>query len=267
MNDRRRQPRLLRPLAALAVALLVAGCGAAAGSPPTASATPSASSGGAPLTQSEAVARVLAQEGRFAGIGPLDPDLMGQSAWYEVSPAGVGWRVTVTMGWDDCQAGCISRHVWIYDVDTSGAVTLVEERGDALEDQSDGGSGSGGFGDGDATGPPVVIPARGGPWIAGRAVAGPVCPVERVPPDPACADRPVAGAVMVIRGASGAEVARATTAADGTFLVAVSGGGSYAVEAQPVEGLMGTPAAVAVEVGDAPSAWAAAILTYDTGIL
>ena len=72
------------------------------------------------VTQAEAVAQVLAQDPRFAGIGPLDPDLIGQSAWYEVSPATVGWRVTVTMGWGDCQAGCISRHTWVYDVDGPG---------------------------------------------------------------------------------------------------------------------------------------------------
>ncbi len=72
--------------------------------------------------------------------------------------------------------------------------------------------------------------------------------------------------MIVIRDGSGAEVARATTAADGTFLVAVPGGGAYAVEAQPVEGLMGTPPAFIVEVGGAPSAWVATVVPYDTGI-
>jgi hypothetical protein len=170
------------------------------------------------------------------------------------------------MGWGDCQAGCISRHVWVYDVDAGGAVTLVEERGDPFEDGSGGMPGSGGSGDGGAAGPPVAIPAEGGPWIAGRAVAGPVCPVEQVPPDPACADRPVAGAVIVIRGAGGAEVARATTAADGTFLVGVPGGGTWTVEPQPVEGLLGTAPSSAVQVPDLASSWAAADVAYDTGI-
>ena len=35
--------------------------------------------------------------------------------------------------------------------------------------------------------------------------------VEKVPPDPRCAPRPVAGAVVLIRDASGAEAARVTT--------------------------------------------------------
>jgi hypothetical protein len=72
--------------------------------------------------------------------------------------------------------------------------------------------------------------------------------------------------VIVVRGAYGAEIARATTAADGTFLVGVPGGGSWTVEPQPVEGLMGTAPAVVVQVPDAPSSWATADVAYDTGI-
>ena len=60
--------------------------------------------------------------------------------------------------------------------------------------------------------------------IGGIATAGPVCPVERVPPDPKCVPRPVAGAVVVVRDGAGREVARATTAADGRFFVAVPPG-------------------------------------------
>ena len=37
------------------------------------------------------------------------------------------------------------------------------------------------------------------------------------PPDPSCEDRPVAGADIVVRNASGDEVARARSADDGTF--------------------------------------------------
>ncbi len=211
---------------------------------------------GGTIGREEAIARVLAQDPGFAGIGPLDPNLIGQSAWYEVSPGTVGWRVVITRGWGDCQAGCISRHTWTYDVDPSGSVVLVDESGDPVPDDAGGVPAS----------PPVAIPPDGGPWIAGRAVAGPTCPVVQNPPDPSCADRPVAGAVVVVRDGSGAETARTTTAADGTFLLAVPGAGSWVVEAQPVEGLMGTPASVTVEVGDGLSAWAAAVLAYDTGI-
>jgi hypothetical protein len=268
---RRRRGRVAAaPIALVAlVALAVAACGGAAGSaPPTSSATspaPSAATpptAGSPITEAEAVARVLASDPRFAGIGPPNPDLIGQSAWYEVSPATVGWRVAVTIGWGDCQAGCISRRTWVYEVDTGGNVRLVEERGDPLDDGSGLGEGAGG---GEPL-PPVAIPADGGPWIAGRALAGPVCPVVQDPPDPACADRPVAGAIVLVRDAGGREVARATTAADGTFLAAVPAAGGYVVEAGPVEGLLGTPAPQAVVVPAGPAAWASVDLAYDTGI-
>jgi hypothetical protein len=106
-------------------------------------------------------------------------------------------------------------------------------------------------------------PAIGGTGIAGRAAAGPVCPVETNPPDPSCAPRPVAGAVIVIRDAAGADRARTTTAADGTFFAALPAG-AYVVEAQPAEGLMGTPSPmnVTVDAGETTSVE----LSYDTGI-
>ena len=99
--------------------------------------------------------------------------------------------------------------------------------------------------------------------IRGTATAGPVCPVEKNPPDPACAPRPVPGAVLVVRDPSGSEVARVTTGADGTFSVAV-GPGAYTVVPQPVEGMMGTAAPVDVTV--ATGSVATIEIGYDTGI-
>jgi hypothetical protein len=250
-----RRPARLAVLTLLgALALLIAACSGAVepGSTPTPTSTPGTGS----ITRDQAVALVLAGDPRFAGIGPLDPDLIGQAAWYEVSPGTVGWRVTVTKGWGDCQAGCISRHTWVFEVDGAGAVTLVEERGDPLEDGVDGGGAV----------PPVEVPADGGPWIVGRAVAGPMCPVAQEPPDPACADRPVDGAVVVVLDAAGVRVAEVTTAPDGTFVAAVPQGGTYTVEAQPVGGVMGTPGPVTIAVPDGGGAWARVDLGYDTGI-
>ena len=234
--------------------LVLAACSGAAGP----GSTPSTPPGASPISQQEAVQRVLASDPQFAGIGPLDRDLIGQSAWYEVTPGTVGWRVTITKGWGDCQAGCIERHTWVYQVDSQGTVTLVEETGDPVPGSLNGG--------GTPAEPPVAIPADGGPWLTGRALAGPVCPVVSDPPDPACADRPVAGATIVVRDGAGAEVARATTDPTGAYLLAVAGGGTYTVEAQPVEGILGVPAPVIVAVGSAPADWAVADLPYDTGI-
>ena len=111
------------------------------------------------------------------------------------------------------------------------------------------------------TGPAPTIPPDTG--IRGTATAGPVCPVERTPPDPACAPRPVAGATIVIRDGSGTQVAVAISGADGTYFVAVPPG-EYVVAPQPVPGLLGTaptqPATVAAGTVTEVA------LDYDTGI-
>ncbi len=99
-----------------------------------------------------------------------------------------------------------------------------------------------------------------GPVIAGRAFAGPVCPVERLPPDPACSSRPVGGAVIHLIQ-SGNEVARTRTDSQGRFLITVAAG-TYVVEPQAVPGLLGTPDSVTVVVVGR----VAVELAYDTGI-
>jgi len=137
--------RLAAPLFLLVGALLVAGCSASGGASagasdapasvdPGASGSPSFELVGPVTTPEQAWAAVVAAEPRFAGIQPLDPDLIGQSAWYEVQPAsGVGaYIVTVTVGWGDCQAGCIDQHTWQYAVGPDGAVTLQSESGDGV---------------------------------------------------------------------------------------------------------------------------------------
>ena len=100
--------------------------------------------------------------------------------------------------------------------------------------------------------------------VTGRATAGPVCPVERNPPDPACAARPVARAVLVIQNVTGAEVARVTTDQNGRFSLALAPG-AYRLVPQPVAGLMGgaRPIDFLVEVGRTPPPLE---VSYDTGI-
>lgn len=117
-------------------------------------------------------------------------------------------------------------------------------------------------GGGSATVSPSLAPAAFA--ISGVATAGPVCPVERNPPDPNCRPRPVAGAVMIIKDASGAEVTRATTRGDGTFTVSLTTG-SYTLVPQPVRGLMGTPQPMAFQVGGG-KAEPPLEVQYDTGI-
>jgi hypothetical protein len=215
-----------RPRAVLATLLFAIGLAACAARP----------GGTAPIDAATAARLALAQQDRFAGIAPHDESLIAQAAWYEVMAVEDGWQVLIRIGWGDCEAGCINEHRWTYAVARTGSVELAHEEGDALPD---------------ATG------------VRGTVTAGPTCPVETQPPDPACAARPVAGAVLVFSDAGGTEVARATSAADGTFTVELAPG-AYRLTPQSVDGLMGTPAAMDVVVEAGPPTEVQ--VSYDTGI-
>jgi hypothetical protein len=219
--------------------------GATAGTPaPAPSLAPSPLAKPSPVrSAAEAAARVIVSDPRFAGVGPLSPDLIGASAWYEVAQTADGFHVGITMGWGDCMAGCISRHIWEYDVSTDGTITGPAESGDPW-----------------LGGPP---PAPGGEGkLEVTLTAGPTCPVER-PGDPDCAPRPVVNAAVSIRDPFGVEVARLTT--DGQGMVgATLPSGTYVVEALAVPGFMGTAEPVAVSITAAGTA--AVTLMFDTGI-
>ncbi|MEP6807046.1 MAG: carboxypeptidase-like regulatory domain-containing protein [Chloroflexota bacterium] len=188
-------------------------------------------------TAAQAARLALAQQARFAGIGPFDQKLIGQAAWYKVAASGDGWEVLVRIGWGDCPAGCINQHRWTYSVARNGSVKLEDEAGDPL-------------------------PAATG--VRGTVTAGPTCPVIRDPPDSNCADRPVAGAILAFSAATGTEVARVTSNEEGTFVVELAPG-SYRVAVNPVEGYMGTPTPMDVEV-EAGQPMAELQISFDTGI-
>lgn len=216
----------LRPaIAAIGLSIIIAACSAAPGS-----------SGGV-ADASAAATRALAQDSRFIGVGAYDASAIGQAAWYKVTETVDGWAVTIRIGWGDCPAGCISEHIWTFNVARGGHVVATGERGDPLPNAQ---------------------------AVAGRAAAGPTCPVERNPPDPACADRPVAGAVIMIQNAAGAGVAQVTTAADGSFSLMLAPG-AYRLVPQPVSGLMGTASPVDFQV-EAGKAAPPLQVSYDTGI-
>ena len=235
-------------MALAALAMLAAACGATVSSP-----SPSLLPSPTPFpltvtTPEQAIARVIDVEPRLAGIQPRNPDLIGQASWYEVTPAsGVGaFVVTVRIGSGDCPSGCIDEHRWTYAVVPDGTVTVLAQDGGPVPDG--------------AWPKPAAVGRTG---IGGTATAGPVCPVEKVPPDPACDPRPVAGAVVVIQDVSGAEVARVTTDADGRYVAEVAPGG-YVVVAQDVAGLMGKPGPQPATVNAGTTV--TVDLAYDTGI-
>jgi hypothetical protein len=98
-----------------------------------------------------------------------------------------------------------------------------------------------------------------------EVLAGPVCPVETDPPDPDCAPRPVADALVLVQPADGRDivVAQGMTDADGRVRLEVPPG-DYIVLGAAVEGLMGTPEPASVSVGQDQTVPIS--LAYDTGI-
>lgn len=81
----------------------------------------------------DAAALVIATDPRFEGAIALTPDIIGASKWWGATAvAGGGYRVTITIGWGDCPAGCINEHVWDFEVSADGQVTLIGESGDPI---------------------------------------------------------------------------------------------------------------------------------------
>jgi hypothetical protein len=229
------------------------------GSAPLASTGDGASGAIAIRTADDAGNRVLAQVGRWPGLGPFDANRIGQCCGYRVQQTADGWAVTIEVGWDDCPAGCINRHQWHYGVHPDGTIVDLGETGPAVPA---GLPGAGAVdGSGEPSAPPPSLPPMSGPGVQGIALAGPTCPVMR-PNDPACADRPVAGATIHVVAADGTEVATVTTDGTGRFQVPLDAG-AYRLVADPVTGLMGTAKPVDVTV---TSGVVEVQLSYDTGI-
>ncbi|MEA2685603.1 MAG: Carboxypeptidase regulatory-like domain [Actinomycetota bacterium] len=101
--------------------------------------------------------------------------------------------------------------------------------------------------------------------VRGTVRFSPVCPVERIPPDPACAPRPGAADVELVR-ADGTVAANATAGEDGDFAVPVPPG-TYTVRASvPGRSIGGGCQTDPAEVTVAPASSATVAVTCDTGI-
>jgi hypothetical protein len=131
--------------ALLVLAAVIGGC--ASGAAPAASNPPSAAApslvaspitGGSagptgPVdTPEEAAQLVIASDPKFATVGKKDPDLIGQSAYYEAARGQDGYRVRINMGWGDCPSGCIEHHTWTYEVSPDGEIKLIGQSGDPV---------------------------------------------------------------------------------------------------------------------------------------
>jgi len=113
-----------------------------------------------------------------------------------------------------------------------------------------------------ATSPSTSVGASG---AQGTVRFGPVCPVERIPPDPQCAPRPGTAHIQLLR-ASGGVAAEGDAGADGRFSISV-GQGIYDVRARPPSpgpgrGCQAEPPQAKVVAGS----FATVTVTCDTGI-
>lgn len=111
-----------------------------------------------------------------------------------------------------------------------------------------------------------AAPDEGGRHAANvrlTVVAGPVCPVETMPPDPACAPRPLPGAELVVTAADGAT--RTLVAGGDGVAAGVLEPGRYTVTPGAVAGVLGTAAPFELEIAD-PAALVEQDVIYDTGI-
>ncbi|MEA2826600.1 MAG: hypothetical protein QOG43_1039 [Actinomycetota bacterium] len=108
-------------------------------------------------------------------------------------------------------------------------------------------------------------PPADGSGVHGTVLFGPVCPVERIPPDPACAPRPGPARIRLFR-ADGALAAEGTAGDDGNFMIPV-GPGTYEVQTEaatagPGRGCQAEPAQILVPSGS----FVSVSVTCDTGI-
>lgn len=131
---------LLKLFLPLALLLAVVAPAAAADESPAPEAVPylvSGYSGTLPIaTPEDAHAAVLAAGGPFDEFTYNDGALIGATKYYDVkgdSGSTATWIVVYTYGWNDCEAGCINAHSFVYQVDPlTGAATFDSHQGDVL---------------------------------------------------------------------------------------------------------------------------------------
>ncbi|MBU6256338.1 MAG: hypothetical protein KGN04_02805 [Chloroflexi bacterium] len=131
---------MLKALLPIALLLVAVSPIAAADETPTPEVVPYLApeySGTLPIaTPEDAHAAVLAAGGPFGEFTYNDGTLVGASMYYDVKGepgSSATWIVIYTYGWNDCQAGCINAHSFVYQVDPiTGAVTFDSHQGDAL---------------------------------------------------------------------------------------------------------------------------------------
>ena len=107
---------------------------------------------------------------------------------------------------------------------------------------------------------PGVLPYESG--IRGMVTIGPTCPVERVPPDPLCADKPYEATLMILN-TSGKQMATITSGKDGVFKISLPPG-TYTI--RPSESPSRMPYAGEQTVVVPAIGYTDVTIQYDSGI-
>jgi hypothetical protein len=112
--------------------------------------------------------------------------------------------------------------------------------------------------------PATPSPATSTPTgITGQVVAGPQCPVQRVPPDSRCADRPTEATIQVVDTATGRTAATVRTTPDGRFRIELPPGRYQVQVLNPSSGMAAKPTPPVIVSG---TGMTEVTFTVDTGI-
>lgn len=106
-----------------------------------------------------------------------------------------------------------------------------------------------------------ILPYNSG--VTGMVLLGPTCPVERVPPEPQCADKPYATSIIVYRAGSNNPFVLGNSDAAGAFRFSLPPG-EYELKATPEVKTLPRCALVSITVP--PSSYATTTISCDTGI-
>lgn len=108
--------------------------------------------------------------------------------------------------------------------------------------------------------PTPIAPYKSG--VSGTVLLGPTCPVERIPPDPQCAEKPYATAITVTRTGSTAPFVIGSSDVSGVFRFPLPPG-SYTLTASGGKML---PRCSPIDVTVPASGYATTTISCDTGI-
>lgn len=114
--------------------------------------------------------------------------------------------------------------------------------------------------DASSTAASSILPYHSG--VQGMVSLGPTCPVERVPPDPACANKPYAAAIIVYRTGAQSAFVMGNSDASGRFKFSLPPG-SYTLEATSGKVF---PRCGSVNVSVPATGYASTTISCDTGI-